>query len=68
MRNKDAHFAFFESYHRALSRLDNEIYGRLVRAMSEYYFNEESPNLDSPTDLLAWDLIEPILSKGKKNL
>lgn len=66
MKNKDAHFAFFESYHRALSRISNEVYGRVVRAMCDYYFKGQEPTFDNDMDYVVWDLIEPVLTKGKE--
>lgn len=65
MKSKNAHFAFFESYHRALSRISNETYGRVVRAMCDYYFKGQEPIFDDAMDYVVWDLIEPILTKGK---
>ena len=59
-------YNFFESYHRALSRVPDDCYGRVVKAMSDYVFNGVEPNLTNTLDLLAWDLIKPILVKGEE--
>lgn len=60
----DKKFSFFESYHRALSRVPDDSYGRVVRAMSSYVFEGIEPNLTETIDLVAWELIRPILEKG----
>lgn len=57
-------YTFFESYHNALCRVPDEVYGRIVRSMSDYVFNGVEPQLSDPTDLMAWELIKPILVKG----
>lgn len=57
-------YTFFESYHNALCRVPDEAYGRIVRSMSDYVFNGVEPQLSDPTDLMAWELIKPILVKG----
>lgn len=57
-------YLFFESYHNALCRVPDEVYGRIVRSMSDYVFNGVEPQLSDPTDLMAWELIKPILVKG----
>lgn len=57
-------YTFFESYHNALCRVPDEVYGRIVRSMSDYVFNGVEPQLSDPTDLMAWELIKPILAKG----
>jgi hypothetical protein len=59
-------YNFFESYHRALSRVPDDCYGRVVKAMSDFVFNGVEPNLTNTLDLLAWDLIKPILAKGEE--
>ena len=59
-------YNFFESYHRALSRVPDDSYGRVVKAMSDFVFNGVEPNLTNTLDLLAWDLIKPILAKGEE--
>ena len=59
-------YNFFESYHQALSRVPDDCYGRVVKAMSDYVFNGIEPNLKDTLDLLAWDLIKPILVKGEE--
>ncbi len=60
----DKKYNFFESYHRALSRVPDESYGRVVRAMSYFVFAGIEPNLTETVDLVAWELIKPILEKG----
>ncbi len=47
---KDNKYNFFESYHKALSRVSNERYGRIVRAMCEYAFNGIVPNFADDAD------------------
>lgn len=59
-------YNFFESYHKALSRVPDDCYGRVVKAMSDYVFNGVEPNLTNTLDLVAWDLIKPILAKGEE--
>lgn len=60
----DKKYNFFESYHRALSHVPDESYGRVVKAMSRYVFEGIEPHLKEPMDLVAWELIKPILEKG----
>ena len=43
---KDNKYSFFESYHKALSRVSDERYGRVVRAMSEFAFNGIVPDFE----------------------
>ena len=62
----DNKYNFFESYHRALSRVPDDSYGRVVRAMSNYVFNGIEPNLTETLDLVAWELIKPILERGSE--
>ncbi len=62
----DKKYNFFESYHKALSVVPDEAYGRVVRAMSCYVFGGVEPQLTEPIDLVAWELIKPILEKGNK--
>ncbi len=62
----DKKYNFFESYHRALSRVPDDSYGRVVRAMSNYVFNGIEPNLTETLDLVAWELIKPILERGSE--
>lgn len=62
----DNKFNFFESYHRALSISPDDTYGRVVKAMAEYVFNGVEPNLTEAFDLMAWNLIKPVLEKGKE--
>ena len=62
----DNKFNFFESYHRALSLSPDDTYGRVVKAMAEYVFNGAEPNLTETFDLMAWNLIKPVLEKGKE--
>lgn len=62
----DKKYNFFESYHRALSHVPDESYGRVVKAMSRYVFEGIDPHLKEPMDLVAWELIKPILEKGSE--
>lgn len=59
-------FSFFESYHKALSFAPDDSYGRIVKAMAEYYFNGVVPEFTDKIDLMAWNLIKPVLEKGKE--
>ncbi len=61
---KEHKFSFFESYHRALSRVSNERYGRVVRAMCAYAFMDEQPSFEDDADWIVWELIKPILERG----
>lgn len=61
---KEQRFNFFESYHRALSRVSNERYGRVVRAMCAYAFMDEQPTFEDDADWIVWELIKPILERG----
>ena len=63
---KDNKFTFFESYHKALSRVSDEQYGRLVRALSNYAFYDEEPTFNEDTDWIAWELIKPIIDNGRE--
>lgn len=60
----DKKFNFFESYHRALARLSDSSYGRLVRGMAKFIFDETEPSFSKESEAVAWDLIRPILEKG----
>ena len=62
----DKKYNFFESYHRALSRVSDERYGRVVRAMSEYVFAGLNPSFDDDADCIVWELIQPILERGQE--
>lgn len=64
MDRNDKKYTFFESYHRALLRVSDERYGRIVRAMSEYTFNQAEPSFTDDGDWIVWELIKPILQKG----
>lgn len=64
MDRNDKKFSFFESYHRALLRVCDERYGRIVRAMSSFVFNGENPNFSDDADWIVWELIRPILERG----
>ena len=63
---KDKKYMFFESYHRALSRVPDERYGRIVRAMSDYVFIGDLPKFTDDADWTVWELIRPILAHGKE--
>ena len=62
---KDNKFTFFESYHEALSRVPDEQYGRIVRAICNYAFYDVEPDFKDNTDFVAWMLIKPIVDNGK---
>ena len=64
MDKGDKKFSFFESYHRALQRVSDERYGRMVRAMSSFVFNDEKPNFSDDADWVVWELMRPILERG----
>ena len=61
---KDKKFTFFESYHKALSRLSDEHYGRIVRAISKFVFDGEEPDFSEDTDCVIWELTKPIIERG----
>ena len=61
---KDKKFTFFESYHKALSRLSDEHYGRIVRAISKFVFDGEEPDFSEDTDWVIWELTKPIIERG----
>lgn len=63
---KDRKFYFFESYHRALSLVDNERYGRITRAMSEFVFKGIVPIFADDADMIVWELVKPIIERGKE--
>lgn len=63
---KDNKYSFFESYHKALSRVSDECYGRVVRAMSEFAFNGIVPNFEDDADWIVWELVKPIIERGQK--
>ncbi len=58
---KEKKYTFFESYHRALSRVSDERYGRVVRAMSNYVFESQEPDFADDGDWIVWELVKPIL-------
>lgn len=60
----DKKFNFFESYHRALSRVPDSCYGRVVRGMALFAFEGIEPNFTNDIDNVAWELIRPILLRG----
>lgn len=62
---KDKSYTFFESYHKALSRMNDESYGRIVRHISEYVFYDAVPDLKDDAEYIAWELIKPILDHRK---
>lgn len=62
----DKKFNFFESYHRALNRVPDASYGRVVRGMARYVFDGEEPTFDEAVDNVAWELIKPILERGQE--
>ena len=62
MENKK--YSFFDGYHKALSRVSDERYGRIVRAMSSYAFYGEEPKFNKDADWVVWELIRPVLEKG----
>lgn len=64
MTNKK--YSFFESYHKALSRVSDERYGRVVRAMSEFAFIGVEPNFVDDADWVVWELIHPIIARGQE--
>jgi hypothetical protein len=57
-------YTFFESYHRALSRVSDARYGRVVRAMSNYVFEGQEPDFADDGDWIVWELVKPILEHG----
>ena len=59
-------YSFFESYHKALSRVSDERYGRVVRAMSEFAFIGVEPNFVDDADWVVWELIHPIIARGQE--
>ena len=61
---KDRKYSFFESYHKALTRVSDERYGRVVRAMSDFVFLSKEPNFSDDADWVVWELVKPILEKG----
>ncbi len=61
---KEQKYTFFESYHRALSRVSDERYGRVVRAMSNYVFEGQEPDFADDGDWIVWELVKPILEHG----
>ncbi len=62
----DKKFNFFESYHRALERVPDSSYGRIVRGMARYVFEGEEPSFDEDLDNIVWELIKPILLRGQE--
>ena len=63
---KDNKYSFFESYHKALSRVTDERYGRVVRAMCEFAFKGIAPNFADDADWIVWELIKPIIERGQE--
>ena len=63
---KDNKFTFFESYHEALSRVPDDQYGRIVRAICNYAFYDVEPDFKDNTDFVAWMLIKPIVDNGRE--
>lgn len=61
---KEKKYTFFESYHRALSRVSDARYGRVVRAMSNYVFEGQEPDFADDGDWIVWELVKPILEHG----
>ncbi len=62
----DKKFLFFESYHKALSRVPDDCYGRVVRGMAEFVFEGAEPLFENDLDGVAWELIKPILQRGQE--
>ena len=63
---KDNKYSFFESYHKALSRVSDERYGRVVRAMSEFAFSGVAPSFADDADWIVWELVKPIIERGQE--
>lgn len=63
---KDNKYSFFESYHKALSRVSDERYGRVVRAMSEFAFKGIAPSFADDADWIVWELVKPIIERGQE--
>lgn len=63
---KDNKYSFFESYHKALSHVSDERYGRVVRAMSEFAFKGIAPSFADDADWIVWELVKPIIERGQE--
>lgn len=55
---------FYESWHIALAGLDNERYGRILRAMFEFQFNCEETKFENDEDKRLWELISLSMKLG----
>ena len=58
-------FVFYESFHTALSRLDDHTYRRLVDSICNYAFKGIEPEGDG-VELIAFDLIKPQIDANSK--
>ncbi len=55
---RDRGLNFSKTYHSVLSRLSDERYGRIVRAMCEFEFEGKRPKFETDDDKSIWELIE----------
>lgn len=58
-------YTFFKSFHEALADTDDATYGRIVRAMSEFAFEDKDPDLKG-TDKMFFTLAKPLIDTAKK--
>lgn len=59
-------YVFFASFHDAMKELEDEQYGRIMRAINEFaLYGDEPAALKSVEERMAWVLIRPILEKGR---
>lgn len=61
---KDDKFTFFVSYDEALSRVSDEQYGRIVRAICSYVFRDKEPDFKDNAEFMAWKFMKPIIQRG----
>lgn len=58
-------FTFFASYHKAFKELTQKERGVIMVAMSDYVFEDITPNFKTSALRMAWQLVEPNLTTSK---
>lgn len=58
---------FYQSFHNATKDLDNETYGRYMRALNDYAFNDIEPNFSDDDFILKmiFELVRPQIDANK---
>ena len=61
------HFTFYDLYWKLIKNVDDKTAGRLAKAICEYVFCDESPDIfEDDTEAFIWSNIEDILERTKE--